>query len=533
MAQSAQLRSIGATISPSGPDVAIRPLTEIRSVHSVRPLNEAHVDRIAKSIEENGLQPFPLRMTPDGVLFAGAHRQAAMVRLGITEALISVEKPPSLDAVALADNAASEQSLPMTFVDHAELIWRKLAGGQTQQAVADEFGWKRGDVSNYAALGKIHVTAWNIIATAFSLANVPQADGGVATTATPVAFTEGLLRSILPLTVEQQFGLVSDLASGTIDKGKFKRLADAYRARNQMEAWLREGLAEVGDEDLVEAAVKQITEGRLDGEWKDGKPGPRLLRLRDNTLAAWRDKTSIRLVHGDFFEEVAKLGEASIDAVVTDPPYNISTDRIYRLNAQADWNKDFGTWDRHEPEVFVAELRRWADAFFRVMKPGASGFMFAGEDYIAPLKAALDAAGFDLKGTFYWCRSNPGTSVTKADFMPAMDFAVQFVKPGADRTWNYPGEPAGFNYRAFPICGGNERLKDAKGDTLHPTQKPLAVISHLIELITLSGDTVLDGFMGVGTTPAAAKALGRKCIGIERDKTFHAAAVNRMEKSNG
>ena len=163
------------------------------------------------------------------------------------------------------------------------------------------------------------------------------------------------------------------------------------------------------------------------------------------------------------------------------------------------------------------------------MKPGACGFMFVGEPYLNIAQAAFDAAGFEIKGSFFWCRSNPGTSVTKADFMPAMDFAIQFTKPGARRTFNYPGEPEGFNWHRAPICGGHERLKTAKGDTLHPTQKPEAVIRHLMDLITLPGDLVFDGFMGTGTTGKVARDTGRKFIGIEQDATFFAAAKARVE----
>ena len=224
---------------------------------------------------------------------------------------------------------------------------------------------------------------------------------------------------------------------------------------------------------------------------------------------------------------------ASLDreanAVITDPPYRISTDRVYRLASQADWSKNFGAWDNLPEGEFLADIRRWAAAFFRVMKPGASGFMFVGEPYINIAQALFDAAGFEIKGSFFWCRSNPGTSVTKADFMPAMDHAIQFMKPGARRTFNYPGEPEGFNWFRSPICGGHERLRTPKGETLHPTQKPEAVIRHLMDLITLPGDLVLDGFMGTGTTGKVARDTGRRFIGIERDDAFFTAAKARVE----
>lgn len=514
--------------------VEIRDLSFISAVHEVRPLNEKHVAQIQASMEQNGVQPFPLRATSDGVLFAGAHRYEALRRIGATQALISIETPDSLDRAALADNAASETALPMTFVDYAELVWARIAGGERQQALADALGWSRSAVADYAALKSIDPKAWDVVAENARSA-MSHADGAATDVVAVATFTEGLLRSILPLTAAQQLELVSDLAAGKVDKKRFRLIAERYRDRNEMAEWLRAQLAEVTEAAIIDAAIEQITEARLDGEWKreqakaGNAAGPRLIKLMETTRSAWRDKAAIQIIHGDFYEKVRGIGDGTIDAIITDPPYNISTDRLYRLASQADWNKNFGDWDRQAAETFLADMARWAAEFFRVMRDGASGFMFAGEDYIAPAKAIFEMAGFEIKQTFYWARSNPGTSVTKADFMPAMDFAIQFVKPGAKRNFNYPGEPEGFNYRQFPICGGNERLKNSKGETLHPTQKPEGVIAHLMELITFPGEVVFDGFMGVGTTPSVAKRLKRKCIAIEKDKGFYEAALRRLE----
>jgi DNA modification methylase len=362
--------------------------------------------------------------------------------------------------------------------------------------------------------------------------SVPRPDDAVTEIVTAVTFTENLLRSIVNLNADQQLELVQDLAAGRINKNKFRAQAEAYRTRNAIADWLRGQLGDI-DTEIVEDAAAEVSRGAYDAEWKaagtDGGAGPKLTRLAQAARDRFAKKHSLILIHGDFHQEAEKLGEATVDAVITDPPYRISTDRVYRLASQADWSKNFGAWDNLPEGEFLADIRRWAAAFFRVMKPGASGFMFVGEPYINIAQALFDAAGFEIKGSFFWCRSNPGTSVTKADFMPAMDHAIQFMKPGARRTFNYPGEPEGFNWFRSPICGGHERLRTPKGETLHPTQKPEAVIRHLMDLITLPGDLVLDGFMGTGTTGKVARDTGRRFIGIERDDAFFAAAKTRVE----
>lgn len=92
-------------------------------------------------------------------------------------------------------------------------------------------GWSRGKVSNYIALNSICKEAWNFIATTFENNVAENKNSDVAEDATNVAiFNEGLLRSILPLTSSQQTELVKDLISGSITKGRFKSLAQAYKA---------------------------------------------------------------------------------------------------------------------------------------------------------------------------------------------------------------------------------------------------------------------------------------------------------------
>ena len=514
------------------PSVLLKPLAFITGFHEVRPLNPAYVERLRQKVRAIGVKPYPLSVTPAGVLFGGRHRYEAFKAEGITECLMHISEPASLDREAIELNRASEDALPMSFVDYAEMVWRKQDADLTQKAIAEELGWSRSAVADYGALRKITPEAWSVVATSGRPEMSPSEGVATDVVATATAFSERLLREILQLTPAQQLDLVQDLAAGRINKNKFKVQAEAYRTRNAIADYVRHQLGEI-DPEIVDDAAAEVMRGAYDAEWvtyaENGIDPPKLTRLVEAARARFAKKHSLILIHGDLHAEIAKLGDASVDAVITDPPYRISTDRVYRLAGQADWNKSFGAWDNQPEGEFLADIRRWAEAFSRVMKPGASGFMFVGEPYLNIAQALFDAAGFEIKGSFFWCRSNPGTSVTKADFMPAMDHAIQFVKPGARRTFNYPGEPEGFNWFQSPICGGHERLKTPKGETLHPTQKPEAVIRHLMDLITLPGDLVLDGFMGTGTTGKVARDTGRRFIGIEQDPGFFAAAKARVE----
>jgi modification methylase len=83
---------------------------------------------------------------------------------------------------------------------------------------------------------------------------------------------------------------------------------------------------------------------------------------------------------------------------------------------------------------------------------------------------------------------------------------------------------------SLPLCTGDERVKNEEGRKAHPTQKPEALLHRLILASSKPGDLILDPFFGVGTTGAAAKRLGRRFIGIEREETYIEFARRRIEQ---
>ena len=111
--------------------VLLKPLSFISSFHEVRPLSPAYVERLRQKVRAIGVKPYPLSVTPQGVLFGGRHRFEAFRAEGITECLMHISEPASLDREAIELNRASEDALPMSFVDYAEMVWRKQAAGAT------------------------------------------------------------------------------------------------------------------------------------------------------------------------------------------------------------------------------------------------------------------------------------------------------------------------------------------------------------------------------------------------------------------
>lgn len=89
------------------------------------------------------------------------------------------------------------------------------------------------------------------------------------------------------------------------------------------------------------------------------------------------------------------------------------------------------------------------------------------------------------------------------------------------RPWN--NDRKAFDVLDFPVCTDDGRF--------HPTQKPLALISYLMERSTRQGDLVLDCFSGSGTTAVACHNLKRRFICIERDKEYCEASIKRLEQA--
>jgi site-specific DNA-methyltransferase (adenine-specific)/modification methylase len=137
-------------------------------------------------------------------------------------------------------------------------------------------------------------------------------------------------------------------------------------------------------------------------------------------------------------------------------------------------------------------------------------------------------AGLNVKGMITWYKTNPGPQIEHVTFRNSCEHILFFIKGKSGHTFNWQGENEMHDHIAAPICLGKERLVDAKGEVLHPTQKPISVLKHLMQISSNRGDTVFDGFSGVGSTGAAAKELKRKFIGIEKDATYFAAMQRRL-----
>lgn len=221
---------------------------------------------------------------------------------------------------------------------------------------------------------------------------------------------------------------------------------------------------------------------------------------------------------GDSRQLLRDLPDSSIDLILTDPPYNIgkfSTGNI-RLPWRREINNDVAEWDRKE---FAPE--DWEGEFRRVLKPTGNLFIFTSYNLLGRWHASLDQH-FDTTQIFIWHKTNPPPKIYKAGFLNSCEMI--FCCWNKHHTWNFSTQSSMHNFIESPICMGSERIRQPH----HPTQKPVKVLSRLIEIASNEKDLVLDPFMGVGSTGAAALSLNRRFIGFELDKVYFEAACKRL-----
>lgn len=202
------------------------------------------------------------------------------------------------------------------------------------------------------------------------------------------------------------------------------------------------------------------------------------------------------IINGDCLKVLPQIPSNSIHMVLVDPPYLVSyRDRTGRSIK----NDDNDMWLKPA----FAEL-------YRVLTKNSYAVSFYGWPHIDRFMDAWKSAGFRIIGHLIFPKRY--TSTTR-HLRYQHEQAYLLAK-------GYPKEPA------YPI--GDVIDFVYSGNKLHPTEKPLSALLPLVETFSKPGETVLDSFAGSGSSLAAAKALGRKYIGIEMDATYHKLASERL-----
>ena len=215
-------------------------------------------------------------------------------------------------------------------------------------------------------------------------------------------------------------------------------------------------------------------------------------------MKPYYEQDGITIYHGDYSDVFCFLRR--VDHVITDPPYDKRTHKGARSHGENVSKITFAPLDIAEalPRILLI-CRRWCVCFC-TMEMIAEYERIAGASWVR--------AGF-------WRRPDGAPQFT-GDRPATPGDAVAIMHPQGKKKWNGGGHHAYWEY-------GVERL-----ERYHPTQKPEPLMAAIVRLFSDSGETILDPFMGSGTTLVAAKRLGRKAIGIEIEERYCEIAAKRL-----
>ena len=256
------------------------------------------------------------------------------------------------------------------------------------------------------------------------------------------------------------------------------------------------------------------------------------------------------IINGNSLDKLQKLPENSIDLIFADPPYWMRTENVLTRVEGTEFKGCNDDWDKFNSlEDYTDFTQKWLKACYRILKPNGSIWVIGGMQCIYTIGSIMQDIGYWFINDVIWQKNNPTPNFKGTRLNNSHETLIWATKSKKSKyTFNYKTakelnrdtvqeseyekgirKQLGSIWR-FPVCSGNERLRDENGNKLHNTQKPEELLYRIIAISSKIGDTVLDPFGGTMTTAAAAKRLGRKYIMIEQNKKYCIFGQKRLDK---
>ncbi len=227
------------------------------------------------------------------------------------------------------------------------------------------------------------------------------------------------------------------------------------------------------------------------------------------------------LIQGDFYAQIHKLfcQECRVDLICTDIPYVISKTNNYQSmpDRKGRVGIDFGLWDK---EFSIEKL----SILPKILRCNGSIVLFHSFEQYSDVRKVMEDNGMVCKDKFIWQKTNPMPRNRDRRYISDCEMGSWYVKKGAKWTYNRQDDKYQSMVFRYPSESGGGQKR------YHPTQKNLKQIKELIAIHSNEGDTVLDPFMGGGTTAIACMDLNRHFIGIELDENYFKVVQERVNK---
>ena len=248
---------------------------------------------------------------------------------------------------------------------------------------------------------------------------------------------------------------------------------------------------------------------------------------------------SNQIIKGNCIDVMKKIKPKSVDLVLTDPPYNISGKSKLDLKNNTTggpYYKMEETWDIFKDyKEYLDFTPSWVAEADRVLSDKGSMAICCSYHALGEILIALKELDYKILNIITWRKTNPMPNITKRTLTHSTEFVIWAAK---SKGWKFNYDDMkkysdGKQLRdvwEFPLCQGKERIKNDTGRAAHPNQKPMALISRIVEMASEKGDLILDPILGAGTTAVASKELKRKWIGIESNSDYIKISKTRMGK---
>jgi site-specific DNA-methyltransferase (adenine-specific) len=240
-----------------------------------------------------------------------------------------------------------------------------------------------------------------------------------------------------------------------------------------------------------------------------------------------------KIYFGDSLEILKKLEENSVNMIFADPPYGMSKSKGlgWAYSSHVTMQE---AWDIFTKDQLFEFNMKWINESLRVLKPGGSFWVCGSFHNIYQLGFIMQHLDMKINNSIVWFKPNAQPNITTRMFTESTEHLIWGVKNHSREKWV-------FNYETMKELNEGKQMrnmwsipvtpKSEKWAGNHPTQKPFELLKRVILSSTVEGDTVLDPFLGSGTTSVVAEFYKRNSIGIEMNKDYENIIKTRMSKS--
>ena len=235
-----------------------------------------------------------------------------------------------------------------------------------------------------------------------------------------------------------------------------------------------------------------------------------------------------KIYSGDALKKIKYVKDNSIDLILTDPPYNLGLfmkNRSTNLSALRENHFSGKKWDDLEESVWIENMELLFQEFSRVLKKGGSIIVFMAIIKLESIIKIAKKNKFYYKTTGIWHKKNPMPRNKDLNFINSTEPWLYFTNITKTGVFNNKNK----TIHDFFESGLTPSSEKKHGG--HPTQKPIALMDHLISLLSNEGDTILDPFMGSGSTGVSSKKLKRNFVGIELDEDYVEISKKRIKET--